>query len=358
MTVTGFILSGAFSDISDIAARQALLCDFAKKTLYDNEVQHIEIADGGSLFEHMSKPNNNEDGAFVLIAEDAAISQTEDLTSDFCVSANLRYVTENGEFLGAYITSPMDWEKIKEIKNTRVLKGEKITSKSFTRIISERKKSVYKSLCENNVYMESIDGVFISPLAQIGGGSFIGNGTRIEGECVIGQNCLLTGVSRISCSKIGDGTAVQSGVILDSVIGKNVSVGPFAYVRPGSNISDCVRVGDFVEIKNSSVGFGTKISHLTYVGDSDVGGGVNFGCGTVTVNYDGIHKHRTVIGDNVFIGCNTNLVAPVEVGGNAFIAAGSTITDNIPPESFAIARQRQTTKDNYVSEKMPDMIKK
>ena len=113
-----------------------------------------------------------------------------------------------------------------------------------------------------------------------------------------------------------------------------------------------------MEIKNSVIGDGTKISHLTYVGDSDVGGGVNFGCGTVTVNYDGIKKHRTVIGDNVFIGCNTNLVAPVTVGDNAFIAAGSTITEEIPPESFAIARQRQTTKENYVAQKMPGMIKK
>ena len=168
---------------------------------------------------------------------------------------------------------------------------------------------------------------------------------------------MITGMSRISDSDIGDNTSVLSAVILNSTIGENVSVGPFAYIRPGSYIADRVKVGDFVEIKNSKIDSGTKISHLTYVGDSDVGYGVNFGCGTITVNYDGLKKHRTVIGNNVFIGCNTNLVAPVEVGDNAFIAAGSTITDEIPPKSFAIARQRQITKENYVENKMPDMIK-
>ena len=112
-----------------------------------------------------------------------------------------------------------------------------------------------------------------------------------------------------------------------------------------------IRVGDFVEIKNSTIADGTKISHLTYVGDSDVGKNVNFGCGTVTVNYDGKNKFRTTIGNNAFIGCNTNLVAPVTVGDNSFIAAGSTITDEVPEDGFAIARERQTVKNGWVKPK-------
>lgn len=358
MTVTGFIFSGVFSGVPRAASAQGLLCDFAKKTLYDNDVKSVEIIDGGSVLERMSELNNNGDGAFLCIAEDTAIESDQKLSPDFCVRENIRYVTENGEFAGAFILSPMEFEEISAISNTQVIKARKITADSFADILSERKKAVYTELCKNNVYTESADGVMISPLAVIGGGSYIGNGVRIAGETVIGSDCTVTGASRIEDSIINDNTAVTSGIILNSRIGAGCTVGPFAYVRPGSQIGNGARVGDFVEIKNSVIGDGTKISHLTYVGDSDVGGGVNFGCGTVTVNYDGIKKHRTVIGDNVFIGCNTNLVAPVTVGDNAFIAAGSTITEEIPPESFAIARQRQTTKENYVAQKMPGMIKK
>ena len=112
-------------------------------------------------------------------------------------------------------------------------------------------------------------------------------------------------------------------------------MGPFAYIRPNCTIGDHVKVGDFVELKNSVIGDGTKISHLTYVGDSDVGERVNFGCGTVTTNYDGFKKYRCTIGDGAFIGCNTNLVAPVKVGEGAYIAAGSTITDDVPADALA-----------------------
>lgn len=138
---------------------------------------------------------------------------------------------------------------------------------------------------------------------------------------------------------------------MDSSVGSDTTVGPYAYVRPNSRIGSHVKVGDFVEVKNSTVDDGTKISHLTYVGDSDVGKNVNFGCGTVTVNYDGKNKFRTTIGNNAFIGCNTNLVAPVTVGDNSFIAAGSTITDEVPEDGFAIARQRQTVKNGWVKPK-------
>ena len=135
----------------------------------------------------------------------------------------------------------------------------------------------------------------------------------------------------------------------NSTVGFDTHVGPFAYIRPGSSVGNHVKVGDFVEIKNSVVDDGTKISHLTYVGDSDVGKNVNFGCGTVTVNYDRAKKYRTTIGDNAFIGCNTNLVAPVTVGEGAYTAAGSTITDDIPAMALAIARARQTNKKDWAA---------
>jgi bifunctional UDP-N-acetylglucosamine pyrophosphorylase/glucosamine-1-phosphate N-acetyltransferase len=128
-------------------------------------------------------------------------------------------------------------------------------------------------------------------------------------------------------------------------------VGPFAYVRPESVIGRNTKIGDFVEIKKSIIGDGTKVSHLTYIGDSEVGSNVNFGCGTITVNYDGKKKHKTIVGDNVFIGCNTNLVAPVKVNNDSYIAAGSTITDEVPEGALAIARERQTNKEGWVEKR-------
>ena len=146
---------------------------------------------------------------------------------------------------------------------------------------------------------------------------------------------------------VGDRTTVNASQGTDSIIGEDTTVGPFAYIRPGCTIGSHCRVGDFVELKNSVIGDGTKISHLTYVGDSDVGKRVNFGCGTVTVNYDGNHKYRTTIGDDVFLGCNTNLIAPVTVEDGAYTAAGSTVTEDVPADSLAIARARQVNKPGW-----------
>ena len=136
-----------------------------------------------------------------------------------------------------------------------------------------------------------------------------------------------------------------------TVIESGAAIGPFAHIRPDSRVCENVHIGDFVEIKNSTVGKGTSVSHLTYVGDSDVGKYCNFGCGVVTVNYDGAAKHRNTIGDYAFIGCNTNLVAPVSVGDGAYTAAGSTITDDVPADSLAIARSSQTIKIQWAAKR-------
>jgi len=165
--------------------------------------------------------------------------------------------------------------------------------------------------------------------------TFLEGNTAIGEDCEIGPNCRLTNV------KVGIGTKIQFSTAMDSSIGNNTVVGPYAYIRPESQIGDNVKVGDFVEVKNSVIGDGTKISHLTYVGDSDVGKRVNFGCGTVTVNYDGKNKFRTTIKDDVFIGCNANLVAPVTLEKESYVGAGSTITKDVPEKALGIARNRQ-----------------
>ena len=140
----------------------------------------------------------------------------------------------------------------------------------------------------------------------------IGPCVRLEGSTVIGKNCKIEQNCRIVDSTIGDGVSIDSSVILDSSVGSETSVGPFAYIRPGSAIGEGCKVGDFVEVKNSNMGNGSKSAHLTYIGDADIGENVNLGCGVVFVNYDGKNKHRSTVGDGCFIGCNVNLVSPVE----------------------------------------------
>ena len=185
----------------------------------------------------------------------------------------------------------------------------------------------------------------------VGADTVIYPNTILEGKCIIGEDCVIGPNTRLVNTVVGDATEVQSSVAIDSRIGRNTAVGPFAYLRPNSNVGNDVKVGDFVEVKNSNVGDGTKIAHLTYVGDADVGKRVNFGCGTVIVNYDGINKHRTVIEDDCFIGCNSNLVSPVTLHKGAYTAAGSTITDEVPKDALAIARARQVVKESWAKGK-------
>ncbi len=158
-------------------------------------------------------------------------------------------------------------------------------------------------------------------------------------------------------SIVGDGSVVNASQVHESVLGRDVHVGPYAHVRPRCQVADGCKVGAYVEVKNAVFGPGTKMSHLTYVGDADIGAGVNFGCGTITSNYDGFRKHRTVVGDGVFIGCNTNLIPPVTVGSGAYIAAGTTVTGDVEPDALAIGRVRQENKPGW-AKKRRDMHKK
>lgn len=201
---------------------------------------------------------------------------------------------------------------------------------------------------DNGVIFVDERAVWIDDTVKIGKGTVIEPNVYLKGDTVIGENVVIGFCTEIVNSKIGDNVDIKHSVITDSEIGEGTTVGPFAYVRPNCKVGKKVKIGDFVEIKNSNIDDGTKLAHLTYVGDADVGKNINFGCGTVVVNYDGKNKHRTVIEDNAFIGCNTNLVSPVKVGKNAFTAAGSTITEDVPENALAIARNRQTVKEEWV----------
>lgn len=205
----------------------------------------------------------------------------------------------------------------------------------------------------NGVDIPCTDGIIIGTEVKIGLNTRILPGTIILGDTVIGEDCVIGPNSYIENSEIGSGVVLDNCKVLDSAIEDDVDCGPYVKIRAHSLLKKGVHVGNFVEIKNSVIGEDTKSAHLTYIGDSDVGSGVNFGCGTVTCNYDGKKKTRCTIGDGSFIGCNTNLIAPVTVGEKAYIAAGSTITDNIPREALSIARAKQINKEGWVAKNKP-----
>ncbi|MEG1482997.1 bifunctional UDP-N-acetylglucosamine diphosphorylase/glucosamine-1-phosphate N-acetyltransferase GlmU [Clostridium sp.] len=213
------------------------------------------------------------------------------------------------------------------------------------------KKRINLRHMENGVTLIDPNSIYIGDDVEIGKDTIIYPGNVIEGKTTIGEGCMLYPNSRINNSCIASGVEIQSSVIVESTVGDNTTVGPFAYIRPDSVIGKNARIGDFVEIKKSTIGDNTKVSHLTYIGDAEVGSGCNFGCGTVVVNYDGKNKNKTEIGDNSFVGCNTNLISPVKVGNNTYIAAGSTITNEVKEGDLAIARAKQRNIEGWVNKR-------
>ncbi len=226
----------------------------------------------------------------------------ENAQGEYYLTDAIGIIREQGLLINAFVTQ--DFTQIFGINS-------RLQLATAERILRQRKNF---ELMENGVTILDPDSTFIDSDVEIGRDTIIYPFTYLEGKIIIGENC---------------------------------SIGPFVHIRPESKIGDKVKIGNFVEVKNSNVGAGTKLPHLQYIGDSDLGENVNIGCGSVTCNYDGKKKFRTKIGDNVFIGCNTNLVAPVEVGNNAYTAAGSTITQNVPENNLAFGRARQVNKSNW-----------
>ena len=194
--------------------------------------------------------------------------------------------------------------------------------------------------------------VQIAPDVQIAPGAVILAGTILRGHTIIGAGCIIGPNTLIEDSIVDEGTTVNASQ------GPHNNIGPFTHVRVNTVTDYGVHLGAYVETKNSNFARGNTVSHLTYIGDSDVGKYCNFGCGTVTCNYDGKDKFRTQIGDYCFIGCNTNLVAPVKVGDGAYTAAGSTITQDVPAQALGIARERQTNLEGWAEPKMEAYIAK
>ncbi|REK68448.1 MULTISPECIES: bifunctional UDP-N-acetylglucosamine diphosphorylase/glucosamine-1-phosphate N-acetyltransferase GlmU [Cohnella] len=199
----------------------------------------------------------------------------------------------------------------------------------------------------NGVTIIDPDHTYIGPDVQIGQDTVLHPGTILRGKTKIGAECVIGPNAELNDAEVGDGSTVRQSVVDQAQLGEGCQVGPFAYLRPGTRLLAKVKIGDFVEVKNSVIGIGSKVPHLSYIGDAEVGANVNIGCGAITANYDGYNKSKTVIGDNAFIGSNANLIAPVRVGEGAYVVAGSTITHDVAANDVAIARERQVNKPGY-----------
>jgi len=275
--------------------------------------------DNRTLFETLKKVNNNNTQGEYYLPDVVGILQSENA------------------LVSAYVTG--DFSETLGI-NDRVVLAE--AEHVMRRRIAEKH-------MRNGVTIINPESTYISVAAEIGRDTVLQPGTMIEGHTVIGNKCVIGPNSQIVDSVIGVNTIVHSSVVLSSRIGSATAIGPFAHIRPDSDLGDSVKIGNFVEVKKATLGEGSKVSHLSYIGDAKIGSHVNVGCGTITVNYDGKNKHLTTIEDDAFIGCNSNLVAPVTVGKGAYVAAGSTITKSVPESSLAIARARQENKEGYAN---------
>ena len=277
----------------------------------------IYCFDGGCLKEALKKINNQNAQGEYYLPDTLSVLKAEGKKVDAMV------VSDSRQFLGV---------------NTRAQLAQ------VQKVLQERVNAYWMN---EGVTILDPATTYIADTVTIGMDTVIYPQTLLEGHTVIGENCQIGPCTRLTDMTVGDETTMQFTTAMESTVGSFTKVGPYAYIRPNCHIGNHIKVGDFVEVKNSVIGDGTKISHLTYVGDNDVGQNINFGCGTVTVNYDGKKKYRTVIEDNVFIGCNANLVAPVTLKEGSYVAAGSTITKDVPPKALAVARNRQTNLEGW-----------
>ena len=305
----------------------------------DNDGSVLKIVEQKDASEEEKKINEVNSGMYVFDAQ-SLVYALDKITpnnsqGEYYLTDTLEILLSAGKKIGGYAIS--DNDEIRGI-NDRVQ-------------LNEAEKIMQKRINEyhmrNGVTMRNPESVYIEDGVEIGNDTEICQNVTIKSGTKIGSDCVIGSGSMLNRAVIHDGVDVLSSVILESEVDEGTHVGPFAYIRPNCHVGKEVKVGDFVELKNSNIDDGTKISHLTYIGDSDVGKRVNFGCGTVTCNYDGKKKYRTTIGDDCFVGCNTNFVSPINVGDGVYIAAGSTITEDIPENSLSIARARQVNKEGW-----------
>lgn len=258
---------------------------------------------------------------------------------EYYLTDTIKIIREKGNKVGAFNGSTIE-ELMGVNSRVELSKAEEIM-----------RRRINESHMVNGVTIIDTNSTYIEADVEIGNDTIIYPGVMLRGNTKIGSGCTIEINSCITNSVVGDNSKVMNSTVIDSVIGENTTVGPYAYLRPKSNLGNNVKIGDFVEVKNATIEDNSKASHLSYIGDAHVGKDVNIGCGVVFVNYDGKNKFKSVVKDGAFIGSNSNLVAPVTVEKKGYIATGSTITDDVPEGSLAIARGRQVVKEGWVEKK-------
>lgn len=260
---------------------------------------------------------------------------TDNSQQEYYLTDLIKIAASEGKPVGAYVLE--DFNEALGINNRLQL----------AQADKEFRKRILEKLMLEGVTIISPETTYIDAQVTIGQDTIVHPFSYLEGPTKIGEDCIIGPNTRIMDSKIGNEVEIENSVVKESTVDDGAKIGPFAYLRPGAVLGKNVKIGDFVEIKKSVIGDGSKIPHLSYVGDAQVGKGVNIGCGTITCNYDGKNKYTTTILDGAFIGSNTNLVAPVTVGEGAYIGAGSTITKDVPQGALGIARGKQTNIPNW-----------
>lgn len=307
-----------------------------------NEEGHVEqIVEQKDATVEQQKVTEINTGTYCFdnkaLFETLKLVKNDNAQGEYYLPDVIEILKQQGEIVSAYISDDFS-------ENLGV--NDRVALSQAEEIMRAR---INEAHMRNGVTIINPANTYIGADVTIGSDTIVYPGTLLEGQTVIGEDCYIGPNSHIVDSQIGHRTKIDASVVEESMIGEDVTVGPYAHIRPASNVLNRAKVGNFVELKKTILGEGSKASHLTYLGDAEIGADVNIGCGTITVNYDGVNKFKTTIGDRSFIGCNANLVAPVTIHSDTYVAAGTTVTKEVPPFALAIGRSRQENKENYVN---------
>lgn len=313
------------------------------RIIRDENEDLLKIVEQKDANEEEKKANEINSGIYCFdgksLREALDLLDNNNAQGEYYLTDTIKIMRDKGQKVGAYNGSTIE-ELMGVNSRVELSKAEEIM-----------RRRINESHMVNGVTIIDVNSTYIESDVEIGNDTIVYPGAMLKGNTKIGSSCVIGMNSSITNSIIGDYTEVESSTIIDSTVGENTTVGPYAYLRPKSNIGNNVKIGDFVEVKNATIGDNSKASHLSYIGDAQVGKDVNIGCGVVFVNYDGKNKFKSVVKDGAFVGSNSNLVAPVTVEEKGYIATGSTITNDVPQGALAIARQRQVVKTGWVEKK-------
>lgn len=303
----------------------------------DNSVSHIvEQKDANDQEQAVQEINT---GTYIFdnqaLFEALKFVDNQNAQGEYYLPDVIKILRKQDQIISAYMMDDM---------NEAIGVNDRIALSHASSILSQR---INEAHMRNGITLMNSQSTYIEADVVIGPDTIIEGNVSIKGQTIIGAGCVITSGTEIVDSEIGDFVQIRQSVIESSKIGKNSNIGPFSHLRPSAELKENVHIGNFVEVKKSTLGEGTKAGHLSYIGDAELGDNINVGCGTIFVNYDGKYKHKSTIGDNSFIGSGVSIVSPVNVGKNVVLAAGSTITKDVTEGSLAIARARQQNKENY-----------